>query len=450
MATNGWKEVTLGKLVDDGMALIQTGPFGSQLHSYDYLPVGVPVVPTEAIGWRRLNSESVPRISSEKADELSRHRLREGDILFARRGIQATGLSALVQRQHQDWICGTGAILLRLLTDEVDPVFLSFFLIDETTRQWLRTNAVGAVMPNLNEGVLKLLPLRLPPRKQQERIAEILGTLDDKSELNRRMNETLEAMARRLFKSWFIDFDPVHAKAALRREHPKLSNADLSRRALPNMAPEIAELFPDSFEDSTLGPIPKGWRAGTVPDAIEVNPTRSLAKGTVAPWLEMSNMPTHSVRALAWEHRAFGSGTKFINGDTLVARITPCLENGKTTFVDFLGDGQVGAGSTEYIVLRPKSPLPPVFAYLLARTDDFRQHLITNMTGTSGRQRAPADCLNKFQLVTPSEEIADCFGEATGQLFVQMKVIDEESAVLKASRDRLLPRLLSGHIQLHD
>src|SRR5690606_4000182 len=120
-------------------------------------------------------------------------------------------------------------------------------------------------------------PILVPTILEQQRIADILGTLDDKIELNRRMNETLEAMARRLFKSWFVDFDPVHAKAALRREHPKLSNAELSRRALPKMAPEIAELFPDSFEDSTLGPIPKGWRAGTVADLA------SLDKSSIKP-----------------------------------------------------------------------------------------------------------------------------------------------------------------------
>jgi type I restriction enzyme S subunit len=331
----------------------------------------------------------------------------------------------------------------------VDNVYLYYELSSRRAEIYM-LGAAGSTMPILNKTGFENLVVDLPSLAEQRRIADILGSLDDKIELNRRMNETLEAMARRLFRSWFVDFDPVHAKAALRREHPKLSNADLSRRALPNMAPEIAELFPDGFEESTLGPIPSGWNAGTVPDAIEVNPTRSLAKGTVAPWLEMSNMPTRLARALTWEHREFGSGTKFINGDTLVARITPCLENGKTAFVDFLDDGQVGAGSTEYIILRPRAPLPPVFAYLLARTDDFRQHLITNMTGTSGRQRAPAESLNKFPLVTPPTKIANCFGDATENLFSQMKTIDEESLALTATRDKLLPRLLSGELGVAD
>ena len=101
-----------------------------------------------------------------------------------------------------------------------------------------------------------------------------------------------------------------------------------------------------------------------------------------------------------------------MNGDTLVARITPCLENGKTAYVDFLEDGQIGWGSTEYIVLRPKPPLPTEFAYCLARDERFRDFAIHNMTGSSGRQRVPASALSNFYIVAPSCEVAFAFGDA--------------------------------------
>jgi type I restriction enzyme S subunit len=108
-----WINTTLGKLCDAGKAFLQTGPFGSQLHACDYVEVnGVPVVPTSAIGRRKIDSHELPLVSEQKAAELRRHRLQPGDILFARRGVQATGLSALVKTQHENWICGTGAILL--------------------------------------------------------------------------------------------------------------------------------------------------------------------------------------------------------------------------------------------------------------------------------------------------------------------------------------------------
>lgn len=142
--------------------------------------------------------------------------------------------------------------------------------------------------------------------------------------------------------------------------------------------------------------------------------------------------------------RQVGSGMRFMNGDTLVARITPCLENGKTAFVDFLGDGQIAWGSTEYIVLRPKAPLPPVFAYCLARTGEFRNFAIQNMTGTSGRQRVSQTAMDHFQIAVPSESAAVCFGQLVQPLFTCIRAGMEESRQLATMRDYLLPKLLSG------
>ena len=139
-----------------------------------------------------------------------------------------------------------------------------------------------------------------------------------------------------------MDFDPVRAK--------------MDGRKPEGMNDVTAKLFPDSFQDSPMGPIPKGWKAVRLPEAIDVNPRRTLRKGTVAPYLDMKNVPTYGHCPNNVIDREFTSGTKFENGDTLLARITPCLENGKTAFVDFLDEGQVGWGSTEFIVLSPKPP----------------------------------------------------------------------------------------------
>lgn len=131
---------------------------------------------------------------------------------------------------------------------------------------------------------MEAIPFLLPPLRDQRQIADILGSLDDKIELNRRMNETLESMVRALFKSWFIDFDPVHAKAATRRQHPNWSNAQVSKAALPNLTSEIAELFPDRFEDSTLGPIPEGWRVVQVDQVATIN-SWTLGKKDELDWI---------------------------------------------------------------------------------------------------------------------------------------------------------------------
>jgi type I restriction enzyme S subunit len=187
-----------------------------------------------------------------------------------------------------------------------------------------------------------------------------------------------------------------------------------------------------------------------LPTVIELNPKRQLKKGQIAPYLDMKNMPTNSLRALDWREREFKSGTRFINGDVLLSRITPCLENGKTAFVDFLADGQVGWGSTEYIVLRSMPPLSYEYAYFLARNEDFRQHAITNMTGSSGRQRVPAAALADYSITIPSVSIIKEFAKYAESIMKKIKQQDEESRTLATIRDTLLPKLISGELRVPD
>ncbi len=219
-------------------------------------------------------------------------------------------------------------------------------------------------------------------------------------------------------------------------------------QSLPGLPAELYDLFPDSFEGSTLGKIPKGWQTALLPDLFEINPPRPLRAGSIAPYVDMANIPTRSARPLDWVERPFSSGMKFINGDTLVARITPCLENGKTALVDFLADRQVGWGSTEYIVLRSKPPLPLEYSYFLARSDDFRAHAIANMTGTSGRQRVPVSCFDGFSLVVPPAPLAESFGRLAQSMMTAIKQHDEESRALAEMRDGLLRKLISGEIRI--
>jgi type I restriction enzyme S subunit len=291
-----------------------------------------------------------------------------------------------------------------------------------------------AAVPGLNRNHLHQARVRLPVDVTEQRaIAHLLGTLDDQIELNRRMNETLEAIARALFKSWFVDFDPVRAKVEGRD---------------PGLPQPLAELFPASLEDSRVGQIPRGWRSVPLPEVIEVNPPRALRGGEVAPYLDMANMPTRGHSPDSVVARPFGSGMRFINGDTLVARITPCLENGKTAYVDFLSEGQVGWGSTEYVVLRPKPPLPSLFGYCLARSQGFRDFAIHSMTGSSGRQRVPTESLSHLLIVAPERRVAELFGRMVTPLFDRARKATAVSRGLAALRDTLLPKLVSGELRI--
>ena len=168
----------------------------------------------------------------------------------------------------------------------------------------------------------------------------------------------------------------------------------------------------------------------------------------MAPYLDMANMPTRGHTPDEVIERAFGSGMRFKNGDTLIARITPCLENGKTAFVDFLAKGQVGWGSTEYIVLQPKPPLPAEFAYCLARSAEFREFAIQSMTGSSGRQRVPAESMGNYMLAMPTRGVAARFGKEVTPLFARASENARESRALTALRDALLPKLVRGELRL--
>ena len=298
----------------------------------------------------------------------------------------------------------------------------------------------GSVQDNINLQTLDQLRFLIPPLPEQRAIAHILGTLDDKIELNRRMNETLEEMARALFKSWFVDFDPVRVK---------MDGRWRPGESLPGLPTHLYDLFPDRLVDSELGPIPEGWEVKTSGDGIDVNPKRLLRRGEAAPYLDMANMPTTGHIPDTVVDREFGSGMRFVNGDTLVARITPCLENGKTAYVDFLHNDQVGWGSTEYIVLSPRHPLPDEFAYLLARSTNFRDFAIQNMTGTSGRQRVPAAAISNYQLCIPRGPIVqEVFWELVYPLLGMASQAAGEFRTLAAQRAAFLPKLVSGAIRV--
>jgi type I restriction enzyme S subunit len=290
----------------------------------------------------------------------------------------------------------------------------------------------GSAQPSLNRNFVHPVPILLPSRAEQDRIAALLGALDDKIELNRRMNETLEAMARAIFRDWFVEFGPTRAK--------------MEGRA-PTLAPELWSLFPDTLGEDGL---PVGWRWGSLSDAVSINPREQLAAGQIAPYLDMAALPTRGPCADEPTMRPAGSGARYRENDTLLARITPCLENGKTAIVWGLGAYEVGWGSTEFIVLRAVPPYPPEFAYLLARHEDFRRHCIQAMSGTSGRQRVATDALHRFVWPSGSAAICGAFAQVVGPLFARIKGNAAENRTLAALRDLLLPRLMSGELRLRD
>lgn len=426
-----WEVTTLGEACDRGGGDIQTGPFGSQLHASDYVPTGIPSIMPQNIGDNRIDEDGIARITEVDAQRLVRYRVKVGDIVYSRRG--DVERRALIREREDGWLCGTGCLRVRFGEGVVHPPYAAFYLGHTAVREWIVRHAHGATMPNLNTSILSALPFVVPPLNLQRAIAHILGILDDKIEFNRQINETLEAMAQALFRDWFVDFGPVQAKMA------GLEPFGLSA--------EAAALFPDSLDAEGK---PEGWFFKPLSMVIELNPSERLGKDEIAPYLDMAALPTQG----SWPDRpilrAFGSGMKFRNGDTLLARITPCLENGKTAFIQCLEPKQIAWGSTEFIVMRPKEKVPAEYNYLLARDGAFRDYAIQSMTGTSGRQRVQAEALARYQVVVPSDGIWHAFGDIVRPWFNAIKANSEQSKTLAKLRDLLLPKLLSGELRVQD
>lgn len=381
------------------------------------------------------------------------------DIVLSRRC--NPGESAFVPA-GLEFALGQNLVLLRSDGTNVYPPFLRWLV--RGPEWWAQINKylnVGAVFDSLRCADILKFELHIPPLKEQRIIAEVLSALDERIDLNARTNGTLEQIAQTLFQAWFVDFLPVRAKASahasgrdpLHAAMCALSGKDVAALdAMPREQYEqlaaTAALFPDELVDSELGEVPLGWTIRSLPEVLEINPPRPLKKGTAAPYVDMASVPTNSARVARVAVRALGSGSKFRNGDTLLARITPCLENGKTAFVDLLESGEVGWGSTEFIVIRPKPPLPEAFAYFLCRDPGFRSFAIANMAGTTGRQRVPNDCFANYRIAVPDAETARVFGHFAAGCLDMMRARDAESQTLAELRDTLLPKLLSGEIRV--
>lgn len=239
-----WKVATLSDY-----ASILTGPFGSQLHNEDYVEHGTPIITVEHLGENRIIHKNLPCVSETDKKRLKRYSLAKGDVVFSRVG--SVDRRAYVHDDEEGWLFSGRCLRVRVTHQDLDSRFLSYFFGLESVKEHIRSIAVGATMPSLNTKLLGSIQIPLPPPSEQQRIASILGSLDDKIEINRQMTSTLEAISQALFKSWFVDFDPVKAKSA---GQPSV------------LPPRIDALFPDSLENSELGLIPKGWSVTTVGD----------------------------------------------------------------------------------------------------------------------------------------------------------------------------------------
>ena len=353
----------------------------------------IPWVKTQELTDRVLH-ETTEHITEEALADSSAKLLPAGTVLVAMYGATAGHLGIL----GRPMTCNQACCALVVDGTKTDARFLYYALLAERPR--LKSLANGAAQQNLSVGVVANLQLAMPPLREQRAIAEVLGALDDKIECNTLIAGLLERRLAELFTA--LNFDEL--------------KGDLVR----------------------------------LDELVELNPVRAKPRATVAPYIDMAALPTESALVAVPNTRPPKSGARFINGDTVMARITPCLENGKTAYIDCLVKGEAGIGSTEFIVLRPRNDLPAKFAYFLARSPRFRDFAVRHMSGSSGRQRCPADALARYEICRPTSDALAKFAEQADPAFARMRTGLDESLVLAQLRDTLLPRLLSGEMRVRN
>jgi type I restriction enzyme S subunit len=327
-----------------------------------------------------------------------------------------------------------GWLLLDQLTPETDREFLLYCINHFTPR--IRKFADGTTQPNLNTTIARSLVFPLPPIDQQKAISALLSCLDDKIDLNRRMNETLESMARAIFKSWFVDFDPVRAKAAGRK--PAGMDAD------------TAALFPNSLPIGEVsGPL--GWDCKSIESLVRIS--RQTLTPTQHPGEYFDHYSIPAFDAGRMPVRDAGEtilSNKFVvNGHSvLLSKLNPRIPRVWLPQVD---SGCRSICSTEFIVLDPAGPNTREFAYCLLGSDPFCERYGGMTTGTSGsHQRVRPDDLYRLQMIVPPMPVIERFTGIARPLLGRVCANRQESVTLTGIRDTLLPKLLSGEIRIRD
>lgn len=413
-----WRETTLGEICDQVAGVIQTGPFGSQLHESDYSTDGIPVVMPKDIIEGRISTESVARVATEHVNRLARHKLKCGDIVYGRRG--DIGRQALIRSGQNGWLCGTGCLRISLGDSVVEPTFLHYYLRQESAISWISGQAVGATMPNLNTGILRSVPVHVPPLPVQRRIAGILSAYDELIENNQRRIRILEDMARSLYHEWFIHFRyPGHESVPL--------------------------------VNSPLGPIPQGWEVKTVADSFEIvgggTPARKESEywedGTIQ-WFAPSDLT--------------GAGTMFMDdsGECITerglakssARLFPArsvMLTSRATIGAIAINTHEACTNQGFITCLPNDHVPLYFLYhwLKESVPTFQR-----MASGATFKEISRGVFKSIELLQPPVELLRRYEMVIEPMAGQVLTLQRQTANLRKTRDLLLPRLLSGQITL--
>lgn len=360
------------------------------------------------VRWGSFDLNNLREMRFEDSED-DRYGLKYGDIVMCEGG--EPGRCAIWKDERPGMMVQKALHRIRP-REGLDHRFLYYAFLSKRRTGELSGLFTGATIKHLPKEKLAKAQIPIPAMTTQERIAELLSSYDDLIENNRKRIALLEEAARLLYREWF-----VHLR------------------------------FPGHEHVKVVDGVPGKWERVTASEAFAVNPTTPRTDEGEIVYVPMAGLSEVGmlIDTRVFERRRDSTSVRFQNEDTLFARITPCLENGKTGFVQFLSPGQVACGSTEFIVLRG-CRVSNYFAYLTSREPNFRENAIRSMIGSSGRQRVQPNCFDRYFVPVPPAHLAALFDEAVAPHFQQIRVLDQQNDKLAEARDLLLPRLMNGEI----
>lgn len=402
-----WNEATLGELAERDGGLIQTGPFGSQLHQSDYTPEGIPVIMPTDISDGRVSTESVARVSEETVRRLSRHKVKLRAVVLPRRG--EITKRAFIRPEQAGWLCGSGCLKIEMNGRALVPEFLYYFMDQAHVVQWLVQHAVGATMLNLSAGIVNDLPIRYPAIEVQRRIAEVLTAYDELMENNRRRTALLEEAARQLYAEWFVRLRyPGHERARRVDALPK----GWTKRPLDELADVNRETLGGSFHGEL--------------EYVDISAVTPGRIGETTRY-DFADAPSRARRVVR-------------HGDIIWSCVRPSR---RSHAVIWKLEPQLIV-STGFAVLTPKT-LPTSYLYQATTTDAFVGNLENRARGAA----YPAVVARDFEdseIVVPPAPLVNTFNDFAEPVLAQLQTLTFQTQKLRAARDLLLPRLMSGEL----
>lgn len=383
------------------IADIQTGPFGSQLHKEDYVETGTPIVTVEHLGNRVFTEQNLPRVSDSDKARLIKYTLSTGDIVFSRVG--SVDRCSYVDKSHDGWMFSGRCLRVRP-TELVDSLYLYYYFCLEETKQFVRNIAVGATMPSINTKLLGEVEIALPDLNNQKRIAAVLSSLDDKIENNQKLNDNLEQQAQAIYH--------------------------------------------ERFETVSPNDLPSDWRIVTLGEVATISNKSFNPLKEPEILLEHYSIPAFDeARFPVFELSTSIKSNKFIIDAScfMISKLNPTT---KRVWKPYCLTGNAVC-STEFIVYKAKDQSITDFLYSVIDSGSFSDFMCSHVTGSTGsRQRTtPSDTLS-YELILPSEDELAEFQSLVSPMYAQMRINAIENDKLKRLRDSLLPKLMSGEIDV--